>query len=626
MAKCTKTDCECKSLKNKIFTAPLGKLTKNMRVYTSQKDRPFYFNNGIVQKVFKLLLTDFDTLFGKNSAFSIFAAEAGFYYLANFYYSCQQLELILSRKPSIPLRQRVYNLYRIINIGLETLNFEKDPDRIIAAINYVDYYYSFITRLENTADLTVQFWNALLSDKPSAQTLNEIGRKLFVAKLKLMKCVNFISSLSSNQIDFLVHYGLFMKYVMQDSNSADIIFKRICNANESSENMVAFENKFSLFRQGASVMLITASLDRNGNANVTKINSIVERTFGISHDNLSSFNITNLMPSNLASIHAKLIQEFFSNMTEKYVNLQKLRMVKRKDGLFVPCETVLKIVPRLSDGLQVSMFLIGDRTAAIYTKCRPAKCRKEACILICDEEHKIVGVSKDFADYLKLSEHGITNLCRGNNVFDLIPQLSNKVLYNQLSKKEGGIIALSEADILSKSEFENETLVIENNEKMQRSRNNLNSIKTYKLFWCRIVSEEYGKQIKSILVILSEIPQKNIYMFNNDPKIEGLVKVEFAYESEVCVLQNTQIQNQSETHRSMDPTISEFSMAASTIFQEKSVSNSTDKISNTDSNKFANSLRLKNLVKNKTPAYIIRLYFVIIALLIIISSIIGIFI
>jgi len=614
--KCVKASCECHEvIKSTLIAAPTI-LKKNLDVYIDDKKFPMIFRTGSSQQVLKFLLNDLEINNSKNDNFTILLAEAYFYYLGNFYYTCQQLNALSLRKPSLLVRQRVYNLYRAIDMAME--DPQKDPDKLLAAISYVEHYNSFLQQLEDSSELTIQFWSVLLSDQPSSQKLNLLGRKLFSAKLKLMKTVENISTLTSNQLEFLIRYGLFMKYVMQDTITSENIFRRICNINESLENYISADSKFSVFQPGISVLLITASIDSLGNATITQINSNIEKILGYQRQDLIGFSANKIMPLNISSIHGKSVQNFFKTMKPKSMCMPIFQLVKRKDDLLASCQIKHKFIQRLSDGIQVALLLVQDRTASFYTEFKPLHARrKTAVILFNTENNKIIGFSKEFSEMMKLKEQISKDLITDPSIFDFIPQLKSSDLYFALKSKEGGVINIH-APYIQDALEEKSDLAIDN---LKCGKSEISMVDS--LYWVRITDEKYGENTNSTLVLISEIPPEFADEYIQHEKIHGLFYTDYKKEDSALVNKEKNVYVL-EMHQIEDK-YEEFSLVES-VAAGSMASNSSNSVKGPKKmNRIEFDLQLNSIKNKKMSDYIIRLYVVIAVLLAVISIIIGIF-
>ncbi len=365
---CLKAECDCHELVSQAGVSSELALHENAQVYLTRDALPEAYQEGWIQRTFKVLIGDLNAAHGKDNIFCLIVAEVYFYYFANCYYALEVMAGLEERKPNVLVRQRMYNLRRAISLGLSDSKYrEEDPERTIDSIAYLQHYQKFLDDVEEATDLTVQFWTVLKSETPTAAELNRLGKQLFETKYEIMKTVKTISDITSNHLEFLVRYGLFMKLVMHDSLAADDAFKKILYVMESATGSAFVRYGFSLFRGDISVMLIVASLSQASAATVEEMNTEVEQVLGYTRKDLVGFSITNLMPPNVAQRHASFVQKFFHTMQSSNINIPRFRFVKSKDGLYVPCKALTKIVPSLSEGLRVALFLVQDTGIGPYT-------------------------------------------------------------------------------------------------------------------------------------------------------------------------------------------------------------------------------------------------------------------
>ena len=615
---CKNTGCDCKSVQSQIWKSGQRQLNKNTKVYATEATCPKHFHESCVHKLLKYMLADFEVTYGRSNTFAFVLAEAYFYYFANFYYSWGQLNLIMLRKPTISMKQRVYNLFRMINMGLEMSQTEKDPECILEALDYVRYYNSFLEQVEESAELTIRFWSLLLEELPTAEVLNQLGKRLFKSKSDLMKTVHYISRISSSHIDFLIRYGLFMKYIMQDNVSSDQVFKQIYYINESSSLYAIRDSKYSLFRADVSVMLVVAFLENPENVNIIEINSEVEKNLGYGRGDLVGFSISNLMPPNIAQVHGRCIQEFLQTMKAKILGIPRILFVKKKDGLYCQCESFKKLVPRLSDGMQIAMLMIHDSGLSLYCAYKSAKTLRKTGAILCDSEHRIFGFSKEAADILKLSYEGVKEIARGTILYDLFPQLTSPDLLDALTAKEGGVILFSPTQLVLECEKDG------GDTQQQQPEKNIQWAPGQTLLWARLVVEEIGQNQKSLVFLFSEVIMDHRSKYSESEKVPGLFEA-----SALCDLgRPDRIQKKKSVVTDVlqmrkpekDVAISRKGSVAS---NSASVAASGSQKSSDPFSRMVNELKLHENEK-KTPIFIIRLYVVIISLLAVIVILISI--
>ncbi len=338
----------------------------NTRVYVTDSERPETYRTGCVARTMRLVLSDLESAFSRGNQFALTLAEAHFYYLANFYYAWEQISIVRQRKPTLFMKQRIYNFARILFCGIEG-DEDKDLERTCDSIDYLRYYNNFIEQIEDSTEFTLKFWVSLLDERPSAQRLNNLGKALFESKYKIVKIIQEISKITSNHIDFLIRYGLFMKYVMHDQASADQAFSKMVSLQENSRFSSARSHKFSIFGGDLPVLLMVCSVSSSGATTICEANVELERRLGYSREELIGCPATNLMPTTIAQYHDKFVQAFFRSMDAHSLSIPRLRFIKKGDGTYLPCDTLVKLIPRLNEGIMVASFFIPDPAVSKYT-------------------------------------------------------------------------------------------------------------------------------------------------------------------------------------------------------------------------------------------------------------------
>ncbi len=341
-------------------------LKTNGKSFVSDKERPEKWRKSCTVRALRLVVGDFEQAFCRSNHFCVMLAEVNFYYLANFYYAWEHAMTVMGREPPILLRQQVYNLVRLMHDGMEQYG-EEDLERTCDSLDYLRYYNKFIEQVEDSTEFTLKFWTILLDERPSPRRLNELSRALFNSKYKIMNIIQKISRITSDHIDFLIRFGLFMKFVMHDQTSADQAFKRMIHLQETFSFSFARSHKFSIFSEDLPVMLIVASLTGSGAATICQINNEVERRLDYTREELVGCSVTNLMAPTVAHRHEKLVQSFFRTMESRNFGVSRLRFVKKADGTYVACDALNRLVPRLNEGIMIAAFFVPDPAISAYT-------------------------------------------------------------------------------------------------------------------------------------------------------------------------------------------------------------------------------------------------------------------
>eukprot|EP01022_Parablepharisma_sp_SALTPOND_P021569 TRINITY_DN4283_c0_g1_i1.p1 TRINITY_DN4283_c0_g1~~TRINITY_DN4283_c0_g1_i1.p1 ORF type:complete len:860 (+),score=12.52 TRINITY_DN4283_c0_g1_i1:281-2581(+) len=384
--RCPDPLCVCKPLLKEFKGYDNEMLKENAQVFSSAKELQRRFPMGKPLRIVRLLISELASAHrhSKDIAFDIALSEASFYYFGNPYYALEQLLGAEVQGPSAFYKQQIFNLKRMIHNGLvKRCENEDDPEHTRDSIAYLKYFHRFLDQVEDSVEATKRFWFILLEPYPSAQQLNMLGQKLFESKYRIMHTVEKISKVASNHTEFLIRYGLFMKFIMHDHVCAEQAFYQISSMDGA---LTAYDTRgFSIFRPDVPVMLMVSTLEHTGSGTVSEINTELERGLEYSRENLIGMPVTRLMPPSIAKRHAEFVQRFYNTMDAKNINKPRCRFVKHKSGLYVPCRMLKKIVPSLSESLRIATFMIMDRKIGPYTSFRRDKTySKVKCIWKCN--------------------------------------------------------------------------------------------------------------------------------------------------------------------------------------------------------------------------------------------------
>ncbi|MDR3547556.1 MAG: PAS domain-containing protein [Candidatus Pacebacteria bacterium] len=614
---CANSSCECRDLKMALWKGTdVLEFQTSTKAYITRYDRTDVWQKGCLNRVLRLILGELEPHFARSNQFCVMLAEIYFYYLANFYYAWEQISIVKQRKPSVMLQQRIYNLSRMIHSGMEC-DEDEDLERTTESIDYLKYYNNFLEQIEESTELTIKFWTILLDDRPSSQRLNELGKALFESKYLIMQIVQEISKITSNQVEFLVRYGLFMKYVMHDASSAEQAFKRIYHSQESSLLSFSHTRRFSIFRGDVGVMLVIGSLESSTNATICEINNETEKKLGYTREEMLGSPVTMLMSPIVSQCHERLVQTFFRTLNSNTFATAKIRFIKRSDGTYLACDSFKKVVPRLSDGLQVALFMIATPSISGYTCYKQDATKRKAGAVLCDSTYKITGLNREAMESLRIDETCVKDILRNTSALDAFPQLNDPAIMEAATRKEGVVIATPKFEL--QMERDEDLMILTKNEGATRLSSGEGT-----LTWIRMVHETYSETDKANVLIMAEVLQENrdkytarkdlpgVYV-NNSRRLPEIVREKVQVTaSEATGDKGTNAEN----YQRLSDAGSMISVAS------VSVNGSSDTSNNRMMN-ISNELTMRNAVNKQTPASIVKLYAVIIALLVVIAILIG---
>ena len=272
---------------------------------------PKKFKNNIFLKIIMILISDFKSHYSEANELSIISAEFLFFYMCNGFLAWQESNALLYKNPQFTLKQRVYNILEHINIKLN--QHKGSFGDFIISINYLYVYRKFMRQINNCCELTIKFWDCLLDKNLSSQRLSDIFKLLLKLKNKANKTAEKIISKNFHYMEFLVRYQMFLKYIINDLNTADKINTKICDLVNNPNITETF--KFSIFRTDETVMIVIGDIRSQQSTVIQEVNSEFERVLQYERENIIGHPITDLMTPIAANYHEQFIKNFTSTMT-----------------------------------------------------------------------------------------------------------------------------------------------------------------------------------------------------------------------------------------------------------------------------------------------------------------------
>ncbi len=481
-------------------------MMENTAVYLSEKDLPDVSSQATTKELLTILVSELAGHAARAEQMEIQLAELDFYHFRNHYAALRQAAQLEAAKPQLGTVQRIYNLRRAISIGFEKWK-DEDPEKTVEALEYLKAYHQFLDEVEDSTECTIKFWSTVAEDTPSSNRLNELGKLLFECKYKAMRTVEKLNRLSSNNLEFLVRYGLFMRLVMHDLITSEQVFQKIVSLHSalaSTPGDKMADGDFSIFRFDSSVMLIAARMEHTGAAIITETNSVVEQVLGYGQKELVGCSVNILMPPTVAQRHEEYVRTFFQSMKAHNIDTPRARYVRTKEGMYVLCRCLLKVVPRLDETLQTAMFMVPDKRYGCYTSFRRETTEKRAgSVLFVPGTYSIMGFTREAIDILRVSGERIKDLIGTISVYDIFPWMEHKHLMEQLFANEGKVVEYRHTNVLAMNkETEGEDSATEDRT----------------LLWARFIVEKADSDSILIALVISEIPRDRHADYEPDKK------------------------------------------------------------------------------------------------------------
>ncbi len=373
-ANCLRPSCDCAAVLDRVGMefARHSPIPVNHKAYETASSIPPSLTNAWKARVFRLLISDISSHIEKSYKLQLALGEIWFYYFCNIYQALEFAEAVSLRQHSFVVSQYVYNLRGAIERGMWS---ESATSRtILALIEYQKKYYEFLKDMEDSCDCTIKFWSTLLEPVPDVKLLIKFGKKVYKRRYRLLKIAQEIIGICCNHMEFLIKYGLYMKFVMHDNQSASTVFKKMLWASDNASGGLFGETSSLLalsptpaLSSDHNAMMVVVSLEKETFFNIVEVNHEVSYQLGYKREELISYSANKLMPRVVAQQHRGLVQRFFQTMEPKCIGVEKTRFVLHQSGYILPCKTLKKIVPSLAGGLRGIMLFTDDSGMQEYT-------------------------------------------------------------------------------------------------------------------------------------------------------------------------------------------------------------------------------------------------------------------
>ncbi len=422
-------------------------------------------------------------------------AEVAFHYFANVYQAMIHVEHILRSNKSIVAGQFVANLRRKIQLGM--WSDREDSREILTLLRYQIMYTSFLDCIEQSCELTVKFWSALLAPRPLVAQLAEYGKQLYEKRYKLVDLANDMLKVSVNHTEFLIKYGLYMRLIFHDNFNATQIFRKIVWEMESMNSRLPEQSLISL-RGDVKLMIIVVSLQRSDFFAILDANHEIEYQLGYELGALVGTPATRLMPSLIADLHQSFVQQFFRTMDSKTLGCNRFNFIRHSDSGLLACRIVKKVLPSLrTGGLQGVATFCEDPVMEPYTRRRGDQMRSEHVgAILCDSRGLILELTRGSLDLLGIGNEMGELLRSGIRVVALFPEVAQPEVERLAESEEGVVIAYSP----ERSEVAELKNFAEDNPDRAKSRT---------LIWVRTIREKYSTD-ELLVVVFSPIPRASL--------------------------------------------------------------------------------------------------------------------
>jgi len=553
---CIRPNCLCHELSSEYLNDNTNTIHANLCVYTKKNDVPFIYLQGYFMKTLRILVEDLSQQFQTSDEFNINLAELYFYFFGNHYYALEKVMPIQDHNPSIFIRKRIYNLKRNILAGLES-NYENytDREKTLTTVDYLELYRKFIEKMEDLIELTIKFWSILLKEKPTARELNKIGRLLFESKQEIIQMIADLSNISQNNIDVLLRQGLLLRNAFNDKEAAEQIFYKIAQVINTSYSYSGY-SKFDIFNTYNKVMFMITCFADNYDANIIQVNAEFEKELGFKLKEISDHSIKMLMPSVIANCHPQLIQKFFTTMESDMIGKPEPVFLKCKNGLFLPCKMLKKIIPRMNNiindkvysELQIATFIIQDKELPKYERSKKLTTSSTTGTILCDGNNKIIGITRNAMNTFKLTDQNINDISKSVALDELFSKFGSEFTCKSGILNKDGIFIKFSGSLIAE-EINDDMIKANSNKTLSSSLANSENNASY--LWMRYFKNDFvfdnSLENRIHVLLVSEINEKFVKYLK--PSKESRIIYECKSDNYLTAFSDLVVANDNQNHK-----------------------------------------------------------------------------
>lgn len=231
-----------------------------------------------------------------------------------------------------------------------------------------------------------------------------------------------LTKISQSSLKAYVLYSLFLHQVAKDAVAAQDKYTstRILIDNYYI-NKKMLDNLEQKFGGSGNAAILLMSGNKSNLGVIQNTNHELYEILGYDKKDIMGQNINMIMPSLIGDYHNKIIQHFFEkSSSELSVSHERLVLAQNMKGYLVPCSLLVRLLPNLDKGIQFIGFLT---KVAYLDEVREGESRvtnDDVILFLLDQELKIHGFNKRFADLLGGEDINIVKYIENDQKHDLL--------------------------------------------------------------------------------------------------------------------------------------------------------------------------------------------------------------
>jgi len=501
---CDNVTCWCQDVKNAMSSK--GKdpghrgETKESPSLSIETEKAVDYQNK--SKIGRWVLSlQSDIMMAQNNALmNIMMAYIYYFYIGNTYQSLNYLDLAETFKPTFLESFAIYIHRRRIEAAIlfsHDLNLVEGviPIDVMNVLEFSDTYNKFLEIIQECANAYQSFWKELMKDIPDSGKLSNVGKEISEKWKVIQSLFNSLLILMPKNMNYLYLFGLFIKYIANDSEESKKIHQKLVYIRNSKSHLKGPE--YEKFLEEGKAMMFLVSGARETIGRIKEVNIETEKILGYTRKELKGSKINRLMCSILSEAHDGFITRFYETLISNKVNHTFFQYYKESSGFYIPVTMLVRIVPNITEGLEFCCLAYRNESNP-YVASKINKTRNRVGTIICDESFKILGITRSCCRTLKFPQTLMQKGFPDNFVFTAFPMLKDENVRNKLLENRGRVISYN-VDRIQEFEIDDE----ENKREGDKSYDKKDEL----LLWTRLVKQDFNdSKAVLMLIVIDQVP------------------------------------------------------------------------------------------------------------------------
>ncbi len=503
---CENTTCWCNAVKNAMATrgedpGHRGFLREPPALSIESTKADEYNNKSRIGRWLLALASDI-MMSQNNTLMNISVAFIYYFHVGNPYQSLNYLDIALTHKPTFLEQFAVHVHRRRIELDLiaahdSNLREGTVPLDVVNVITFSDTYNNFLEIIQTCANTYLCFWKELSKDLPESTKLSNYGKEISDEWIKIQALFNKLLALMPKNMNYLYLFGLFIKYITNDSEEAKKIHQKLVYIRNSKSHLKGPE--YERFIDEGRAMMFRVSGAKESVGVIRQVNVETEKVLGYPRNELRGHKINKLMCQPLADAHDLFVNKFYETLISNKVNKSTFQYAREKSGFFIPIQLLIRIIPSLAGGLEFCALCYRNESNP-YVLAKTNKTRNRVGTIICDDIFRPIGVTRNCSRTLRVPDFLVTKGLADNFALAVLPFLKDKTARDKVAESRGRVVSYN---ISRLAEFISDEDEIKNNDIHEALSRRTDDV----LLWVRLIEQNYYDSKAIInLVVIDQVP------------------------------------------------------------------------------------------------------------------------